>query len=304
MRRIWKWLAIAVVLALVLGGGIYAWRYYDTYASTQPIFYRTYDIQPARLDLPSDPAALERGRHLAFAVAKCVLCHEEDMGGKVIWDNPLGRFTAPNLTSGKGGVGGELTVDDYVRAVRHGVGRDRQPLFYMAAEFFYEMTDADLAALIAWVRSLPPVDRELPPFELRRASRKFWLQGNFPDLVHAHLVDHQAPHPGGPPPGVTVEYGRYLIRVASCRACHGEELAGHPNQAYSRHAPPLAAGSRVSLWTAQDFIRAMRTGDAPGGYKISPEYMNLEYTAQLTDDELTAMWMYLKSLPARAVASH
>jgi mono/diheme cytochrome c family protein len=291
-------LGIAVAAALAVG----VWLYARPYLETRSVFYRTYDVDPAALELPTDPAAIERGRHLAFAVAKCVLCHEEDMAGKVIWDNHLGRFTAPNLTAGKGGVGGELTVDDYVRAVRHGVGRDRQPLFYMSARYFYEFTDSDLAAMIAWIESLPPVDRELPPFELRRASRKYWLAGFFPDLVHAHLVDHEVPHPGGPPPGVTPEYGRYLVYGATCRACHGDELAGHPNPAYSRNAPSLAAGSRFSTWTVGDFIRAMRTGEAPGGRRISPEYMNLEYTPLLTDDELTAMWLFLKSLPAPAGA--
>ncbi len=298
MKRIWKWLAVGAALILVIWGGVEAWRYYYT----QSVFYRTYDIRPASLTLPTDPAALEHGRYLAFAVAKCALCHGDDMAGKVVSDNALGRFTAPNLTRGKGGVDAELTVDDYVRAIRHGVGRDRQPLFYMAAKYFNELSDEDLAAMIAWIRSLPPVDRELPPFELRRASRTYWLQGNFPDLVHAHLIDHQATHPPAPPPGVTVEYGRYLTLVATCRACHGDELAGHPNKAYSRNAPPLTPGSRFSIWTVEQFIHAIRTGETPGGYKLSPEYMNLEYTGMLTDDDLRATYLYLKSLPAPAAS--
>lgn len=299
MRRALKWIGvgavgIVVVLAVVAAG---------FYLYAQSVLFRTYEIEPVALELPTDPASLEHGRHLALAVAKCALCHDHDMGGKVIWDNPLGRFTAPNLTPGRGGVGGELTTDDYVRAIRHGVGRDRQPLFYMSAVYFYEFSDQDLAAMIAWLRSLPPVDRELPPFELRLRSRTDWMRGNFPDLVHTHLVDHDAPHPGAPAPGATPEYGRYLVYAASCRACHGDELAGHPNFAYSRGAPPLTAGSRSSTWTVEEFIRAMRTGETPGGGRISPEYMNLEYTALLTDEELTAMWLFLRSLPAPAVVA-
>lgn len=296
MRRFLKWLVVVAAVIVVIGCAVAAGGYFYT----ETVFYRTYDVEPVALELPTDPASIERGRHLAIAVAKCVLCHDDDMAGKVIWDNALGRFTAPNLTRGRGGLGGELTVEDYVRAIRHGVGRDRQPLFYMAARFFYELTDEDLAAIIAWLESLPPVDRELPPFELRRRSRTAWLRGNFPDLVHTHLVDHDAPHPGGPAPGATPEYGRYLTYAASCRACHGDELAGHPNPAYSRGAPPLTPGSRFSTWTVEEFIHAMRTGEAPGGREISPEYMNLEYTALLTDEELTAMWLFLHSLPAPA----
>ena len=133
---------------------------------------------------------------------------------------------AGNLTAGNDGIG-EYTDADLERAIRHGVRRDGRPLVFMPAEAYGVMGDRDLAALIGYVRSLSPVDREIPAPRVGPLARTLYLVGNFP-LLPVELVDHTAPRPDVEA-GVTVEYGRYLATVGGCRSCHGMALKGDAN---------------------------------------------------------------------------
>src|SRR5262249_21261715 len=127
----------------------------------------TYAITPPPLAIPSDAASISRGQHLAVAVARCVDCHGDNLAGKVFLDEPPGRIVAPNLTRGAGGVAGLLSDADWVRAIRDGVGPNGKALLIMPAEYS-QLSDADLAAIISYVKSTPPVDNDrLPSNEVR-----------------------------------------------------------------------------------------------------------------------------------------
>ena len=142
-----------------------------------------------------------------------------DLAGRVFLDNPvIGRIATTNLTSGKGGVGNELSDADWVRAIRHGVRPDGKPLLIMPAGEFYYLSDADLGAVIAYLKSLPPVDNELPA---NKIGPLFRVAMTFMDVVvlPAEVIDHTAPRPISPEVGVTVEYGKYL--AITCTSCHG-----------------------------------------------------------------------------------
>jgi hypothetical protein len=121
MRKLLKWIGIVlgglVMFLVVAAGMVFVW--------TEVQFNHTYNIQPKMLEIPSDEKAIARGRHLEDAILDCTLCHGEDLGGGAFIDEP-GLFTiyAPNLTAGKGGAGAYFTDEDWVRAVRHGVGTD------------------------------------------------------------------------------------------------------------------------------------------------------------------------------------
>ena len=81
-----------------------------------------------------------------------------DLGGRVLGDNLLmGWLVATNLTRGQGGLGADYTDQDLVRAIRHGVGRGKS-LVFMPSESFQRYSDEDLAAIIAYLRTIPPVD--------------------------------------------------------------------------------------------------------------------------------------------------
>ena len=124
---------------------------------------KTYDIQVAPVAIPTDDVAIARGKHLAESAVLCQECHGENLQGDILEDDLVfGRIVASNLTSGKGGIGGRYSDEDFVRAIRHGVRPDGTPLIIMPSEFFNKLGEADLGAVIAYIKSLPPVDNELP----------------------------------------------------------------------------------------------------------------------------------------------
>jgi mono/diheme cytochrome c family protein len=213
------------------------------------------------------------------------------MGGKLWVDEPaFGRLAGVNLTGGRGGIG-DLTDADLERALRHGVGRDGRPLIFMPSEAYTAMSDQDLAALIGYLRSLPPVDRELPAPRVGPVARALYLGGNFP-LLPVAVIDHGASRTT-PVPGVTLEYGQYLATIGGCRGCHGLALAGDANP----DAPDITVG-RIGGWTEEDFFRSLRKGQRPDGSAIDPAKMPWVRSGQMTDDEIRAVWTYLRSLPA------
>jgi cytochrome c553 len=153
------------------------------------------------------------------------------------------------------------------------------------------MTDEDLAALIGYLRTVPPVDREHPEPRIGPVARALYLTGKFP-LLPVELVDHDAPRPA-PAPGVSVEYGRYLATIGGCRACHGAALAGDANP----DAPDITVG-RLAGWSEADFFRSLREGRRPDGTAIDPEKMPWLRSGLMTDDEIRAVWAYMRSVPA------
>ena len=112
-----------------------------------------------------DRNALRQGKYL-FETRGCSECHGTDGRGLAFIDVPNGmRVRAPNITTGPGGVVSGYNEGDWVRAIRHGVAPSGHALMVMPSEDYNRMTDADFSALVAYVRSLPPVKGE--PAELR-----------------------------------------------------------------------------------------------------------------------------------------
>ena len=149
-----------------------------------------------------------------------------NLAGRVFLDNPvIGLIATTNLTSGNGGVGNELSDADWVQAIRHGVRPDGKPLLIMPAGEFYYLSDADLGAVIAYIKSLPPVDNELPA---KKIGPLFRVAMTTMDVVFipAEVIDHTVQRPISPEAGVTVEYGKYL--AITCTSCHGPGFSGGP----------------------------------------------------------------------------
>ncbi len=261
------------------------------YAVTTLHIRRTYDFAESSVQAATDSASLARGRHLVEAIGKCQECHDADMGGKMWVDEPaFGRLAGSNLTGGRGGVGAYSDAD-FERALRHGVGPDRRPLIFMPSEAFASLSDQDLAAILGYLRTLPPVDRELPEPKVGPVARALYLGGNLP-LLPVRLIEHEASR-STPVPGVTVEYGKYLATIGGCRSCHGLALAGDANP----DAPDITVG-RIGGWTEEDFFRSIRQGKRPDGSVIDPEKMPWVRSSQMTDEEMQAVWTYMRSVPA------
>lgn len=289
MRKILKWIGIGLgglvvvallALATLLLLGTRKWN-------------ARHELAVEPVAVPADPAAIERGRHLALV--HCANCHGEDLGGAVfVEDSAFATIAASNLTAGDGGIASTYTETDWARAVRHGVNSRGRALFVMPAEVYYFLSDEDLGAIVAYLRQAR-VDRrfaEAKPGPVGRVLRALGeLDSAFP---YTHL-DHDAPRPPAPPVGATAEYGEYMARSFGCRVCHGQDLAGG-TAAGTRDVPSpnLTPGGPLRAWTEELFLANVRTRQS--------EHMPWRGLRAMSEEEQRAVWRYLASLPARASA--
>lgn len=292
-RRVLKWIGIGLggLVALVLVAAVIL------YFVGGARLNKRYDIAVAAVPVPTGAEVLARGQHIATAIGMCTSCHGEDLSGNVDFAIP-GMLTipTPNLTSGAGGVGGVYSDEEWVRAIRHGVGRDRRELMIMPSGSFSHLSADDLGALIAYLKSAPPVDNVLPERSIELPARLMAGAGMFPAAAAA-TIDHSAPPPPAPEIGVTAAYGAYLTRT--CTECHGAELNGKPFGPPGQEVPSpnLTPGGELVGWSEEQFFHLMRTGITPTERRISDE-MPWKAFGRMTDDELRAVWLYLQSLPA------
>ncbi|HEX3049340.1 MAG TPA: c-type cytochrome [Aggregatilineaceae bacterium] len=287
MRKILKWLGIIlgvlVLLVLVLSTILYF--------VGKGKLDKTYEVKAQTLTIPTDETARERGQHLVEAVSICTECHGNNLGGDVLLDNAvLGKFIAPNLTAGKGGIGGTFDAEDYVRAIRYGVDEDGKPLLGMPSNSFATYSDADLGSIIAYLQAVPAVDHEAGESEFGLPLYVMIGTGLMGDLPADKVEDGQWEN--APEPGVTAEYGNYLISAASCRDCHGDDLTGGTGMAGPK-GPDL---TEVGQWSEADFMRTLRTGLTPDDKRLDSEEMPWDYYTYMTDEELQAIWTYLQTL--------
>jgi mono/diheme cytochrome c family protein len=297
-RRIIRilFIALASIVALaVIGAGV-------VYVLSARRLGRVYTVNVVTpRTMPSDPATLARGQHIARAMGSCILCHGDDLGGQMFAPpGPIGTLAGPNLTRGEGGLGRTFTDTDWVRAIRHGVRRDGTTLILMPSEAFVFMNEGDVAALVAYLKQVPPVDRVMPPTRLAALGRALLVTGQFSTL--AAELTHQIPYPEPVPQGPTVEYGRYIANFAGCHGCHGFGLSGGrvpgpPDTPPASNLTPDAA-TGIGKWTQEDFERALRHGVRPDGRPVDT-FMPWPIFSRMTDEEVEALWVYLRTVPAK-----
>ena len=264
---------------------------------------RAPEITGKPVSIPTDAEAIARGEHLVHSVSLCADCHSENLEGQVFIDNeaPIGYIAAPNLTAGEGGVGATNTDAQWELAIRHGVGHDGRALAIMPSGNLNHLSDADLGAILAYIKQLPPVDNVLGERNLIFPGTIIFGVMAYNEVFPVSYVDHEQPGANAPAAGVTAEYGEYLSYIASCRDCHGPNLAGgvDPN---APTGPNLTPAGELQGWTEADFLTAIHTGIKPTGTQLSEE-MPWKGYGGMTDDELKALWAYLSSMPAEPTPS-
>jgi cytochrome c553 len=285
----WGLRGLAFLLVMAVVGAAALWGISDRALG------RRFPVTPDTVSVPTDSAAIARGRHLATAIGKCVDCHGEDLSGQVMLMGPVGSFAASNLTRGKGGVG-NLSDADLVRAIRHGVAADGRSLVFMPSRAFAALSAPDLASLIAYIRSVAPVDHELPPSSIGPVGRMI-IARSPAKLIAAAGLDHAALIPASVSPGPTTEYGAYLSVIGGCTSCHGSGLKGGLQEGPPGTPPSrdLTSSGELAHWSEADFRRALREGVRPDGSGINP-FMPWRLTRLMTDEEISAVWAYLKTL--------
>lgn len=293
MKRLLKWTGI------LLGSfaGLAVIFLVATYFISEAKLNETYQIAVAPIEVPSDSATIARGHHL-LQILSCQECHGDDLSGKVFVDAPPFRVVATNLTSGEGGVGGHYDDVSWDLALRHGINYKGQSLLMMPSKLFHNLSDVDAAAVIAYLKQVPPVDNVLPETEIRVPGRAIVAMAS--GLFQADAIDHARPSPTSPEPGPTAAYGAYLASV-SCIECHGENLRGgvYPGDT-SIPAPDLAA---AAAWPLDLFATTMRTGITPDGRQLDKKVMPWPYYQYLTDDEVAAIHAHLQAVTSGPVTA-
>lgn len=243
--------------------------------------------------------AVARGKHLTESLYPCAECHGADLGGGVMIDDPaIGRILGPNLTTGKGSRTLEYTAADWDRMVRHGVtpANVGSP---MPSKDFVAMSDRELSDIVAYVRSLPPVDAEVPRFTLGPVGTILLATGKIEISAEVH-PDHAAAHASDPPAvAADATYGAHITQA--CTGCHGRDFAGGPIAGGPPDWPPaanLTPAGHVKGWTYDNFKTAMLEAKRPDGTELRQPMANMPKFAQnMSETELQAMWAFLQTVP-------
>ncbi len=286
----------ALLGAVVVGGGAFVGVQVARYNSSLD---KTYEIALPKVERSTDPAVLARGQHLAESVAPCLNsdCHGGDLGGGKVMDvGPLGKFSAPNVSMG--GLGAAYSDGELFRLLRHGVKKDGRSVRFMPAQEFGWLSDADVIAIISYLRTLPAVQKPNGPFEVGTLA-KVLDRHDMVVLDVARRIDHDHPELA-PAPEPTAVYGRHLAKL--CKGCHGDNLSGGPIPGAPPDFPvplnltPDATG--LKGWAFEDFNRLLTQGMRKNGKKLDP-FMPISAYGKLDETEKKALWAYLTTLQPR-----
>ncbi len=254
------------------------------------------------IQVAGNPAQIARGERLAHI---CAGCHGAQKQLPLSGVNfvteydfpPLGTFYAPNLTP-SGNIK-DWSDGEVIRAIREGVHKNGRSLLLMPANNFRNMSDDDVQAVVAYLRSQPPTGEPTPNNEFNLLGALFINLFDF-RTAQQPVGNVTAPQPGTP------EYGKYMVDVIGCRGCHGDQLQG---KVYSGLGPPTGPNLTkiVPQWTEEQFMTFFNTGRLPNGSTVptltlpsgrtEPTMPWPEVRAVATDDELKDIYTYLHSLP-------
>ena len=259
---------------------------------------RSVEVKVVPVAFVKDAAALRQGRYL-YESRGCAECHGADGQGKVVIDTPKGlHVRSPDISSG--GAGGRYTEADWVRAIRHGVSPGGHALLVMPSEDYNRMTDADLAALVAYTRSLPPGPGKPAEIRMPWMVKALYGAGRIPDA--AEKIDHRLPPAQPVPVGATVEHGAYVAQL--CKGCHGETYSGGkipgapPEWPAASNLTPGEGTVMTRYDTLEKFSAMLRTGKRPDGTPVD-RAMPFETLKALNDVDVEALHAFLTTLPPR-----
>ena len=246
------------------------------------------------LKVDSTPEQVARGEYIVNL--GCIGCHGTDEapplkgGWNMAADEGfgfMGQVSTENLTPG--GKLASYTDGEIFRAIRHGVDKDGNLLMFMSQLSYRELSDDDIEAVIAYLRSLPTETSSAPTGDkINFLGIAIMGSGMFPAPAPvADSID-------APPAGATPEYGKYVATFGDCRGCHGPDMTGAPATSFSSAVPNPRPF--VGALTLEEFIQSFRTGVRPNGVPFS-DAMPWQSAAHMTDDDLAALYAYLTAEP-------
>ena len=317
-----KKILLIVLAVLVLGIG--AFYFYVQSASD-----KKYDWPGPDLKASTDSTIIARGKYLVDGPAHCGSCHISDFADLVAGDEgkeidlkggvkfpmgPLGVLYTRNLTSDTKTGLGRFTDQQIFRMMRHGIKPDGSASIPLLMPF-WKMADDDMVAIVSYLRSLAPVENEVP-------EPQWSFMGKAVRVLSSSFQPIENPDAPAvaPPMAATIERGEYLAHyVTNCVGCHtqrdlmtyeatGPEFAGgfefEPWPALYKYLKadttlwfrtpnitPDPNGAFAKFKTPEDFIKRFRQGRL---IAISP--MDWGPFSRMSDEDITALWMFLNSL--------
>ena len=311
MKKGVRILLVAVALVVILLGSLLVY------------FFSKYpDAGPApNLTIAPTAARLERGRYLVNNVSVCLNCHStrdwtkfsgptipgtDGKGGERLGEEfgLPGTLFASNITPS--GIG-KISDGGLMLAITSGIGKDHRALFpIMPYPNFTRMSDEDLYSIIAYIRTLKPVENSVPERTL-----------NFPLNLIVRMIPKPHSPRNVPVRSDTVGYGEYLVTAASCSACHtrmkkGEPIPGMAFAGGNEFVLPQGTVRSANItpddetgiggWTKDLFVLKFKQFATPDSTTTSPESMGynsvMPWTdyAGMTEDDLGAIFAYLRTL--------
>jgi mono/diheme cytochrome c family protein len=287
----------------------------SAFAAIELRWKRTFDIAPPALTFVSDEAAIERGRYLIYGPAACAYCHvprerwstldegtELPLTGNHVFRLPPGEFFSANLTPDPATGIGRRTDAQIARMLRHGVRADNRAAFPLMS--YQNLSDDDLVAIVAFLKSRPPVVSAVPDHRLTLLGK----------ALMAFAIAPAGPATTPPrtsPAGPSVERGEYLANaVSACAECHTDradngqlvgprfgggqrmDLADPTKIAVPPNLTPDADTSPIGRWDEGMFVVRLRAGEVEPG---TP--MPWGAFAHMTEDDVRSIYRYLRTLP-------
>ena len=257
-------------------------------------------------------SAVERGSYLVNTIMTCANCHSpkgppaavagKDFSGGLRFNEPPFDVTAPNITPDKETGIGNWTDAEIKTLLLTGKNRHGVPVAEIMPTAFYPiLTPEDLNAIVAYLRSLPPIKSKVPDPIYKVALPHHVFPGAEKAYSRADLNDK-------------LKKGFYLVTIGHCMECHtpltqsgldvanslgkgGREFPGPWGVSKSRNITS-SKSSGIGDWTDAEIKTAITQGKRKDGTPLKGP-MGYEYYAKMTDADLDAVIVYLRTLPAK-----
>ncbi len=168
----------------------------------------------------------------------------------------------------------------------------------MPSEVYSPLTNEDMGAIIAYLKSLPPVKNDLPDHNIKPLARVLTAFNKFP-LLPAEKIDHTRQSVKSLKPEISAAYGQYV--AVTCSGCHRENFKGGASmEPGSPPVPDITKTGNIGKWNEAQFSQTLRTGVTPAGKKMNPKFMPWTMTKEFTDIEMKSVYLFLKSLPVKS----
>jgi mono/diheme cytochrome c family protein len=256
---------------------------------------------------------VQRGDYLVNTILTCGNCHTPrgpggvfDMGkqlsgGPQTWDEPTFKVKGANITPDPDTGIGKWSDAEIKRALQEGVRPNGTPIAPIMPFSFYKIfTPADIDAVVAYIKSVPPVRNQVETPVYKAA-----MHGDTPPGAEKPMSPGDLNDP--------VKRGFYLVTVGHCMECHspkvndrhdfsqagkgGQEFQGPWGVSISRNITSHRTAG-IGAWTDAEIKAAITQGVRKDGTRLKPP-MGYPLYAKMTDQDLSAVVAYLRTVPAK-----